>query len=297
METKIAIFISGPIRFVDLVRKNLEQRFEGVAHDFFYHLWMQDLGNKVRVGYQSDPVALLGLPTTKSVIFHQPYSASFFEKTIGTQVNTHSSVNAVVGMYLALTQLCNAFSALPDRSEYTHILRIRTDCAVTENEFLARLDFSPNTVTLSFDSGLPTDGWVSDHLLFAPADLFLLIYQQSEIEDIYRAFEAAQRNPEKMLKHLLDVRLPKGTRLNPSIRRYLHYQIVYSPVRPKDQAWVRALVESGKVTEVFIEFNTHRRREEDLRTLDEHAASSPRRDPYGNSWLNRLRNWKKFFIN
>jgi hypothetical protein len=290
---KIAVFISGPIRFVDLVRQNLELRLAGVEHDYFYHLWLQDLSNKPREGYQSSATDLLAQKNTKTLLFQQPYSISFYESSIGSQVNTHSSVNAVIGMFLGLAQLCDVFRSLPDRAEYTHILRIRTDCALTGNEFVELLHPSDDTVTISVDPGLPREGWVSDHLLFAPADLFLQVYQQSSIHDLYDAFAKGQRNPEKILRHLLDTRLPDGVRINPAILRYRHYQIVYSPPRPTDQPWIQALIRAQVIPELFLAYAKYRQDEEDNAALGEQERLAPKNDLYRAPWVNWLRSWKR----
>ena len=48
---RIAILMSGPVRYVELVTRRLDALLAGLDHDFFYHLWQDDTTKKRRVGF------------------------------------------------------------------------------------------------------------------------------------------------------------------------------------------------------------------------------------------------------
>jgi hypothetical protein len=291
---RVAVFVSGPVRYAGLVQERLAAILRPRNPAFFFHLWKADLGNKIRRGYESDWRELPPRADTKVCVFHEPYDLAFYTPRIGAEANTHSTVNAVMGMFLGLSQLCAVFRTLPDREEFTHILRVRSDCAFTSDQLAGLLARDSDAVILSHDAGLPKEGWVSDHVLCAPADLFLKIFEIQGIADLYEAFERGQRNPEKMLKHLLDSRLPKSTRLVETIERYRHYQLVYSPPRPTDAPWVQELVEGGRMEELFLRPEKFRSVEQDEAIVADQATNwAPARDPFRNPFINWLRTLKK----
>lgn len=294
---KIAIFISGPIRYSGLVHQRLSQLLSDLNPEFFFHLWKSDLGNKIRNGYESDWQQIPQLPKSKVCLFHDPYSQDFFKEPIGIHVNTHSSVNSVIGMFLGLSQLCAVFKTIPDFDAFTHILRVRTDCAFTCDNLSELLLKDPEAVVMAHDAGIPAEGWVSDHVMCAPVPLFLRIYEMAGIGDIYEAFERGMRNPEKMLKHLLDTRLPGRTRIVETIHRYRHYQLIYSPPRPTDAPWVRELIDAGRMPELFLEPEKHRVVDQDEFTVADQAANwAPASDPFKSRLKNILRRLKHRFL-
>ena len=286
---KIAVFMSGPSRYVDLVHRNLEQRLSGVAVDYFYHLWTEDLGNKIRGGYSADLSYILAHPSTKVMVHHKPYSLDFYRGRFGVHVNTHSTANAIIGMFLGISQLCAIFSQLPDRGEYSHILRIRTDCVILNSGFWELLQSHADSVLVSSDSATPPKGWVCDHMMFAPASLFLNVYRFNAIDEVYDAIERGQRNPEKTLFEMLKERVSASHQVVGSLTRYVDYQIVYSPPRKTDSAWMRALIDAGRMRELFLETDTFRRLDEDLAcVMDQSENWRPTGDPYGNKFKNKL---------
>ena len=50
---KIAVFVSGPMRFVDLLNISLNDVLSNIEYDCFYHIWTDDFGNKIRTGYSA----------------------------------------------------------------------------------------------------------------------------------------------------------------------------------------------------------------------------------------------------
>ncbi len=253
---------------------------------------MEDLGNKPRRGYQSDPSSLSADPRTKLLLWHQPYSQDFFRAKIGTHVNTNSTANAVLGMYLGLAQLCHLFEMLPDRTEYTHILRMRTDCAVMCPDFTGLLSPGQDVVTISHEPGMH-EGWCSDHILFASRETFLRIFALNDIKELYAIFDRAARNPEKMLYYLIHTRSGLPLKKVEAIERFRDYQIVYSPPRTTDQPWLRAMIEEGLLPELFWEPEKYRRVDEDAALLAEREAAAQPRDPYSNPVRNFLRYLKQ----
>jgi hypothetical protein len=293
LQPRFAIFLSGPLRYTDLVQKRLAHLLKEKKPEFFVHVWKSDRGNKVRDGYESDWYELSKRSDTKISVLHEPYDVPFYASRIGTKVNTHSSVNSIIGMFLGLSQLCQLFRSLPDRDQYSHILRVRTDCAFTGVDFADLLRKNEDSVVISSDAGIPTDGWACDHFLCAPAETFLKIYTFQDIHDIYRAFECGQRNPEKTLWYLLNTRLTPTTRIVPAVQRYHDYQIVYSPPRPTDPEWLQKLVHDGRFEEIFLEPETYRCVDEDKLIAEDQAANwAPKKDPFKSPLINKLRQFR-----
>ncbi len=294
---RIAIFVSGPVRYAGLVQTRLSALLAERNPAFFFHLWKSDLGNKQRQGFESDWRELPPRAETKVCLFHDPYDEDFYAKRIGKEVNTHSTVNAVMGMFLGLAQLCAVFRALPDRATFSHVLRVRSDCAFTSDDLASVLARDAEAVLLARDVGLPKEGWVSDHVLYAPAETFLKIFSIERVEELYEAFDRGQRNPEKTLKHLLDTRLPAETRVLEVIERYRHYHLVYAPPRPTDVPWTRELIEQGRFEDLFLRPGAFRRAEEEVAVCADQAQNwSAARDPFRNPWMNQLRRLRQRFF-
>jgi hypothetical protein len=154
---------------------------------------------------------------------------------------------------------------------------------------MLRLD--EEVVVLGKDHGLSA-AWVSDHLLCAPTEDFLKLFSFSSIEEFYEAFHAGQRNPEKIMKHLLTTRLPAGRQIVDGPVRFRDYQIIYLPARVGEQPWLMKLLQEGNIEKLFLEPEKHARQEENDALLREGVEVAPKTDPYASKWRNSLRNWK-----
>ena len=255
-KARIAILMSGPTRYVGLVTQRLEKLLVGLRFDFFYHLWQEDRTKKRRVGYQSDFHPLACAPRTKVFIVQRPYVAEDYRHTIGLETNSGSPIHATMGMFMGINMLCHVLTQLPDAETFTHVLRIRTDCLLVNPAFVDLLDFSPHIVTMSRNPGLPKV-WLSDHLFFCTREAFFRVWRFTGMQSIYDAYRSANRSPERTLVTRFSSNVPRNVRLNKSLLRYRDYQIVYSPAIPDDPEWVRQLVESGRIEELFLDCDRH----------------------------------------
>jgi tetratricopeptide (TPR) repeat protein len=235
-EGKIAVFICGPLRYVGHVTRRLEQVLAGSEYDCLYHIWKSDLGNKLRGQEETDISALQASPRTKVLIRQEPYSIEDFADSIGTQTGSNSSINATMGMFFSVNVLCHYLALMPDSNKYSHILRLRTDCAIISDDFVELLDASPEALTVSKSCLIPPD-WVSDHIAFGTRETFARLWQYESMAEIYSAYQAAGRNPERTLAQQVRER-GTGLRLNPAIVQYRDYHTVYYPPRDDAPRWV-----------------------------------------------------------
>lgn len=248
---KIAVFMSGPIRYADLVRQNLARSLGSLDYDIFYHVWKEDLGNKIRAGcldnYGNLPMDI----KTKMFIIQDPYSEEFYKKYVGVKTNSNSTINATMGMFLAVNVLCSAFKKIPDSKEYTHILRIRTDCSLLSKDFYKLLDNEENVINIC-ENPNSSKFSLGDHLFFAPRKLFLDMWSFNNMEEIYEYYKKSNRQPERTVRYMYDKRINKEITLKKNILRYKDYQIIYSPAKEDDPEWVKEIITSGNYKEIFL---------------------------------------------
>ena len=250
MNGKIAVLISGPIRYVTLVNQRLQTVLRDCEYDCFYHLWRADLGNKVRGGAHYDYAELHEHPRTKVLIVQSPYSEDSFAGTIGAETGSNSTINATMGMFFSVSLLCNYLRHLPDFEDYTYVLRLRTDCAILNDDFLSLLDFDPNVLTVS-KSFFIQDEWISDHICFGSVDNFFKMWCYPGMNQIYDAYKTGDRNPEVTLTRRYQRNLT-GVPLNPSIIRFRDYHIVYYPTRDCDPECINRAINHAGVEHFFL---------------------------------------------
>jgi hypothetical protein len=143
MQNKLAIIICGPYRYLDLVLKRLHSLLDNrIEYDFFIHIWKEDLGNKVRESSLNNLSAIYHDNKTKVFIQQAPYSLDEISSAIGSKINTHSPVNAIIGMFYSVSMMCSIIKQLPDFDKYTHIFRIRTDIIILDDNFFSKLNFN-----------------------------------------------------------------------------------------------------------------------------------------------------------
>ena len=247
--TKTAVFVAGPYRYVDLVNRQLERIFKNRPYDCFYHMWIQDLGNKQRASEHCDLERLREHPRTKALILSQPYSEDDFRDSIGIHTDSNSKINASMGMFISMSILCNFLEQLPDFKAYGFILRMRTDCAILHENFVEKLIFDHRTLTVSRNYWIPTH-WLSDHIHFGCKDIFFSIWKHDAIEGIYHAYTRGKRNPERTLARLFSD-IKKNARLNPSLLRYTDYHIVHDPPKADEPEWIAKAISAGGVPGLF----------------------------------------------
>ena len=250
IDGKIAVFICGPVRYVTYVNQRLAEVMKGLDYDCFYHLWQADLGNKVRQGSDCDYRNLEEHPRTKVFMLQSPYSEESFADTIGTETGSNSSINATMGMFYSVSMLCNLLRQLPDCDDYKYILRLRTDCAILNDDFALLLDGDTNVVTLAKSYFIPEER-LCDHICFASVENFCKLWQFSDMRQIYREYEMGQRNPEITLSNRLKKQLPY-VKLNNSIVRFRDYHIVYYPPRDCEPDCITEALNNVSIEEFFI---------------------------------------------
>ena len=255
---KIAVFVSGPMRFVDLLNISLNDVLSNIEYDCFYHIWTDDFGNKIRTGYSANLDIVKNDDHTKLFILQKPYNEAFFKKISKLKENGSSTINATMGMFYAIKSLCGNFKNMPDFKDYTHILRLRTDCAITK-KLLSLLNFKKNNITLSKNK-LPAT-WSSDHIFFSTAEDFLKIWDFESFKVLFHTYRKNNYIPEKMLTYLIKNKTPKCD-IHESIYRYRDYQIVYSPSCSNDPKWVKKLSEKRKFDSIFLNFDNVSDKEE-----------------------------------
>jgi len=229
IDGKIAVFICGPVRYLTLVNERLETILKDYEYDCFFHLWKSDLGNKVHKVWESDYRELFDHPRAKVVIMQSPYSEDDFRDSIGIKTSSGSTINATMGMFFSVNLLCHYLKQLPDFEQYKYILRLRTDCAIINDNFVSLLDFSPEVLTVNVHTHIRKN-WISDHVCFGSVEQFFKLWLYEGMQEIYEAYEVGDRFPELTLVHRYRTRL-KDVTLNPSIILFRDYHSVCLPPR------------------------------------------------------------------
>lgn len=229
IDGKIAVFICGPVRYVTLVNERLETVLKDYEYDCFFHLWKADLGNKVHKVWESDYRELFDHPRAKVVVMQSPYSEDDFGDSVGIKSNSSSTINATMGMFFSVNVLCHYLKQLPDFEDYKYILRLRTDCAIINDDFVSLLDFSPDVLTVNVHTFV-RKSWISDHICFGSVEQFFKLWFYEDMNEIYEAYKAGDRFPELTLVHRYR-KHREDVILNPSIMLFRDYHAVYLPPR------------------------------------------------------------------
>ena len=251
IDGKIAIFISGPIRYVSLVSKRLDVVFNGQDYDCFYHLWKDDLGNKVRDCEVADYRELEDNPRTKVFVLQEPYSEHDFADSIGTETGSRSSINATMGMFFSVNLLCHYLKQLPDFHKYKYILRLRTDCAITNDNFMDLLDTSGKTLNFPKNYHI-TNSEICDHICFGDVESFFRLWHFDGMSAIYNAYTKGKRNPERTLRNRFKTEMA-DVRFIETISRYEDYHIIYSPPQKQDPATINNVLNQNGISAFFEE--------------------------------------------
>jgi len=244
---KIAVFLSGPPRYVDLVVDQLDSLLEHCSYDYFIHLWSGDTGNKVRLAERFDLERLSSHPKVKILNLQKPYSNNTYEGNVSTEINTHSSLFAVMGMFYSISQLYRELIFMPDGNEYTHVLRMRTDIIILNQEkFLDMLE-TPDKVYTSWNHGIPTH-WISDQICFAPIKKFKALWVFDSMKKLYANFIKAEKNPENTLAKKWKKSGNAG--LVKHLSEFIDYSLIYNP--PKEYPkWQRDCIGKDGIDALF----------------------------------------------
>lgn len=248
---RLAVFVSGPRRFAPLVIQRIRDVAAHLRPEFFVHLWLEDLGGKARTGYDFDDAAILRHTDVRCLLHHRPYGLDTYLEKPGAKTRSGSPIFATMGMFLAINQLCHLLETLPTAGQYTHVLRIRTDCAILDETMLRGCDLASDTVWVSHNPGIPA-GWISDHLFLAKRDAFMKVWRFSRMEEIYSAYQKGWRNPEKTLARLVRRKLGRSTAVKKQFLRHRDYHIVYTWPKPDEPAWVNEAVAQKRYADCFL---------------------------------------------
>lgn len=223
---KLAVFITGPKRYTSLVIDNLAIILKDIDYDNFIFVWNDDLSNMKRSSEYYNQEEIQNDPKTKVLINHRPYGVKYIDERYGKQVLGHSSKNAMIGMFYSINTLCSIIKTCPDEGEYSHILRVRTDCLIYSSDWLGNYK---NNEILVADNPLNPSSWVSNHFMLAPKDAFLKIWSFKDTQHINSRFKFSANNPEVLISQ----RMLKY-KYNKAFRRFLDYQIVYTEHKKND---------------------------------------------------------------
>ncbi|MEM6231171.1 hypothetical protein [Shewanella scandinavica] len=247
---KCAIFVSGPIRYCDEVILQIRSLFEkysdNITFEFFIHLWISDDSNKARRDESSIQDVLNLLPNIRSLTFEQPLNSVNLNSKYGSWTDTHSDFSSIVGMFVAINKLISVLKKQDDYEEYTHILRLRTDCCfLIKDGLLDNIDFKSNKVYLA-DNPLISNEWVSDHIMFTKKEKFFSVWEYKSLSKFIKTFSKHARNPEFYLK----TKIPKNDRVL-KWKRYLDYHIVYRPNKNTDPVVLNNILDAHGVKYLF----------------------------------------------
>jgi len=248
--------MAGPSRYVNSVTERLNNIFEPrLEYDFFYFIWDDDLGNKKRRDEEKYYNDIIKSNKTKCFILNKSYTAEEIQKlTKFEQDNSHSTINAMIGMFTSMNILCHHLMLLPDSLEYTHILRIRTDCLILDNNFLHDSLFKKNNVLVSKNYVIP-DSWISDHIMFAKKDLFLKFWKHKNVYEIIDLYKKGEMNPERTLSYIAKINYLDVQAI---FTRYVDYHIVYNPAKENEPESLNAyLNKNDNLRELFINHNKY----------------------------------------
>jgi hypothetical protein len=250
MVPKVAVLVAGPFRYAHLVLLNLEAYLREIDFDAFFHIWKTDLGNKRRTDEAWLVEDLLSNARTKAVILAEPLPESFYSSTIGTETCSNSTINATMGMFYSMSTLCSYLQQQPNLTEYSHCLRMRTDCAIISPRFVDKLDFDPQVLTVAKSFDIP-HGWISDFITFGARRPFFDLWHHPTIDSIYKAYRRGRRNPERTLAFLARKRL-RGIKISETLVQRDDFTIVYSPPPAHEPLWIRETISEHGTEALFV---------------------------------------------
>ncbi len=240
MSKKIAIILSGPWRYVDKVIDNIDSLIgKDIDYDFFIHLWKEDLGNKKRIEDKYNYERVIFNNHVKNISWEKPNTKEEVSEIYGEWTGCHSTINAMTGMFSSINTTLNVIESIFDRSDYTHVLRIRTD-VIFFGKILSK-DMLNECIYVSENPLLPK-GWISDHIMLAPIEKFKNIWRFSEFDSFIKDFDESERNPEKYLERKIQSLKYDVCINNEHWVRYLDYHIIYNPAKDNDPEFIKNIM-------------------------------------------------------
>ncbi|HAS6057305.1 TPA: hypothetical protein I7217_06550 [Vibrio vulnificus] len=236
---KIACVITGPYRYLNLVVEQIKQKLSScdVEFDIFIHIWKADLGNKVR-GNDNLDISLLNDPKIKSFSFGMPYTEQEIINLIGHEpiIKAHSPINAMCGMFTAISTVYKIIEQLPDSKKYTHVLRLRTDISFNTDKLIPQ-KILDNTVYISENPLLP-NGEISDHTMLCSMNDFKALWTYTSFHDFVLDYEKSYYNPEIYLKERVNL---GDINVVTFWKRFIDYHVVYAEAKKNDPKLIKEL--------------------------------------------------------
>jgi hypothetical protein len=213
----------------------------GYDFEVFIHLWKDDLGNKNRGGVLDEEL-IRRSDSVSSLIIEEPITvekanadvALFAPEYDMRSVVGHSTLNAMIGMFHAINILYREFNSLERSSEFSHILRLRTDISFNTS-FLP--EYLNDDVLIS-DNPLIDESIVSDHTMLLPTKSFEAIWCYDNYASFIKEYSLSDFNPELFITNRFT-----GSKLNIVKRwkRYVDYHVVYDPIRKHEPRLIESL--------------------------------------------------------
>ena len=259
---KIAVFLSGPYRYVDKVIENFDKlaKIKNLNYSYFIHLWKSDLSNddKKRLSVIENYEILRKNQQVSSLTIQNPYTKDYFENNFGNKNNTHSSINAPLGMLIGVNVLCNQLKSTPDYDDYKYILRLRTDIILLNLDWIEETLNNIKIQSLSLNPYLP-NYIISDHIFFVSKKYFYSFWHFDNFKKMYKTFKKGNYNPESMLTLLnrknFFKNLFKNNHQKKNIKRFIDYIILYNPTRETDPKYLRDLINGNGVEYMYNNFD------------------------------------------
>lgn len=243
---KIAVFVAGPFRYSDLVLDSLNYVLGELNYEVFFHIWKKDLGNKKRKGTSENYEVIINNPKTKAYLTSSPYTEEEYANTVGIKTNSNSTINATMGMFISMNILSNYLELLPDRDDFTHIFRIRTDCLIYKC-LQKKIKLLSDEIIVSHQYEIPKE-WVSDHIMIAPKNKFYKFWKFKSAREIYAEYIKGKRNPEKTLSRLSNINRLKVKNI---IKNGIDYHIVYNPPKSVDPEPIKKIIKKNDLDFLF----------------------------------------------
>ncbi|MEY0747203.1 hypothetical protein AB7278_25640, partial [Escherichia coli] len=227
-------------------------------------------------------------PYVKSVTYARAYTEEQIASKWGHHTGCHSTINAMFGMFTAINTQISIIKVLPDYNTYSHVLRIRTDCAL----FIKKISKSQlnDKILVAKNYSIP-NSWISDHLMLTSIDKFNAIWGYSNINEFAKDFDSAGRNPEKMLADRIK-KLNYSKLLSEAWVRGEDYHIVYNPAKEDDPCHIKYVLNKYGI-EALFEYTLSKEDIENVRIINKHWHNS---NKYYDTFYSKLKRYIKKMI-
>jgi hypothetical protein len=228
---KVAVFISGPYRYLDYVIKQITPSFsDEMEYDIYIHLWENDQGNKVRgLDVNDSKVDIIrNNKSVKTIIIENQKTEEETLEFISSNVKNfdrksvkgHSALTAMLGMFEAINILHG--KAMESGIKYDYILRLRTDISFHVKNIIPK---TPKNEIYISKNPLISFNQVSDHTMLLPFKDFHKIWgNDNNSINFLNEYYYCNFNPEILLGERI-----QRNKLNTlhGWRRFVDYNVVY----------------------------------------------------------------------